>query len=197
MVAINMRMLKSLPQYNPGSALNLPKALLIEKLKTSRQPGMNNQSQSAAISFQTATLPDAPVLASFVRKYYEFDGIAFVRDQVESGLNTLLADASLGQAWLILSGAEPVGYVIFSYGFDIEFGGRLALITDLYLEPPYRHRGIGRRILEQVEAHCQGLGLHGLELQVETDNAAARALYKKFGFEAADRIPMSKRIKKP
>ena len=93
MVAINMRMLKSLPQYNPGSALNLPKALLIEKLKTSRQPGMNNQSQSAAISFQTATLPDAPVLASFVRKYYEFDGIAFVRDQVESGLNTLLADA--------------------------------------------------------------------------------------------------------
>jgi diamine N-acetyltransferase len=197
MVAINMRMLKSLPQYNPGGALNLPKPLLIEKLKTGRRTGMKNQSQSAAVSFRIATLSDASLLAAFVRKYYEFDGIAYVRNQVESGLKTLLADASLGQAWLVLSGAEPVGYVIFSYGFDIEFGGRLALITDLYLEPPYRHQGIGRRILEQVEAHCRSLGLHGLELQVETNNAAARALYKKFGFGAADRIPMSKSIKTP
>ena len=29
----------------------------------------------------------------------------------------------------------------------------------------------------------------------ENDNTEARALYKKFGFQASDRIPMSKRIK--
>ncbi len=159
---------------------------------------MNNQNQpTARISFRTATPADAALLASLVGKYYEFDGIRYVTDEVESGLSILLTDPSLGQAWLVLSGSQPAGYVIFTHGFDIEFGGRLALITDLYLEPDYRGRGIGRRVLEQVEVHCRSNGLRGLELQVETNNAEARALYARFGFEAADRIPMSKRIKTP
>lgn len=159
---------------------------------------MNHQSQPAAdITFRTATPSDAPVLASFVRKYYEFDGIHYLPDEVEAGLNALLANPSVGQAWLVLGGTQTVGYVIFTYGFDIEFGGRLALITDLYLEPPCRRRGIGRHILEQIEVFGRSIGLRGLELQVESDNAEARALYNKFGFEAADRIPMSKRIKLP
>jgi diamine N-acetyltransferase len=159
---------------------------------------MVNQSQSgAAVSFRTATPADAVLLASLVRKYYEFDGIRYAPHEVEPGLDILLADPSLGQAWLVLNGSQPVGYVIFTHGFDIEFGGRLALITDLYLEPDYRRRGIGRRILEHVEAYCRSNGLRGLELQVETDNSEARALYAKFGFEAADRIPLSKRIKAP
>jgi diamine N-acetyltransferase len=159
---------------------------------------MSDETKSTAgITFRTATPPDLPLLASLVRKYYEFDGIRHVADEVESGLNTLLADSSIGQAWLVLSGTQTAGYVIFTYGFDIEFGGRLALITDLYLESPFRGRGIGRRILEHIEAHCRSIGLRGLELQVETDNTEARALYIKFGFEAADRIPMSKRVKMP
>lgn len=159
---------------------------------------MSNQNQSdAAISFRTATPADAALLASLVRKYYEYDAIHYVPEEVESGLNTLLADPSLGQAWLILDGSQPVGYVIFTHGFDIEFGGRLALITDLYLEPGHRRQGIGRRVLEHIEVYCRNNGLRGLELQVETRNTAARALYARFGFEAADRIPMSKRIKSP
>ena len=159
---------------------------------------MNHHSHSAAdISFRTAKPSDAPLLASFVKKYYEYDGISYAAAEVTTGLNTLLADSSIGEAWLVLSGMKPVGYVIFTYGFDIEFGGRLALITDLYLEPPYRGKGIGRQLLEQIESHGRSIGLRGLELQVESDNSEARALYYKFGFEAADRIPLSKRIKKP
>jgi ribosomal protein S18 acetylase RimI-like enzyme len=157
---------------------------------------MDIQSKSSGhVSFRTAILADAAVLAAFVKRYYEFDGITYVADEVETGLRTLLNDAFLGQAWLILGGSEPVGYLIFTYGFDIEFGGRLAIITDLYLEAAHRGRGIGRKALEHVETFGRSIGLCGLELQVETDNIEARGLYRKFGFEAAERIPMSKRIK--
>lgn len=151
--------------------------------------------QSQAISFRTATIADLATVADLVRQYYEFDHIQHDAEEVHSGLTALLTDPTLGQAWLVLDGSQPVGYVIFTYGFDIEFGGRLALITDLYLGPDYRRQGIGTRLLEHIEAFCQTAGLRGLELQVETDNTEARGLYKKFGFEAADRIPLSKRIK--
>jgi ribosomal protein S18 acetylase RimI-like enzyme len=147
------------------------------------------------VNFRTATIADVEVLRNLVKQYYEFDQIPYAPAEIESGLQVLLTDGSLGQAWLVLNGTTPVGYVIFTYGFDVEFGGRLATITDLYLEPGHRGRGIGGKVLQHVEAFCRSLGLRGLELQVETDNAEARALYKKFGFQPADRIPMSKRIK--
>jgi GNAT superfamily N-acetyltransferase len=147
------------------------------------------------ISFRTATISDLAALQNLVRQYYEFDQIPYVSDEIESGLRILLTDGSLGQAWLILHGTQPMGYLIFTYGFDIEFGGRLATITDLYLEPRHRRQGLGGKVLHHVEAFCRGIGLRGLELQVENDNTEARALYKTFGFQPADRVPMSKRIK--
>jgi ribosomal protein S18 acetylase RimI-like enzyme len=157
---------------------------------------MENRLQSSGhISFRTATIADLPALENLVGKYYAFDQIAHDAGEVHFGLTALIADASLGQAWLVLEGQQPVGYVIFTYGFDIEFGGRLATITDLYLEPSHRGRGIGRKVLEHIEEFCRTTGVRGLELQVERDNAEARRLYNKFGFQSADRIPMSKRIK--
>jgi GNAT superfamily N-acetyltransferase len=147
------------------------------------------------ISFRTATVADLTTLQNLVKQYYEYDQIPYVPEEIESGLWALLNDGSLGQAWLVLHGSQPVGYVIFTYGFDIEFGGRLATITDLYLEPGHRRQGLGGKILHHIETFCRSIGLRGLELQVENDNAEARALYQKFGFQPADRIPMSKRIK--
>jgi GNAT superfamily N-acetyltransferase len=147
------------------------------------------------MTLQTATLADLAVLQDLVGKYYEFDHIRHDAPEVQSGLATLLADPSLGQAWLVLDGTSPVGYVIFTHGFDVEFGGRLATITDLYLEPGHRGKGVGRKILERVEDYCRTAGVRGLELQVERDNTEARGLYAKFGFQSADRVPMSKRIK--
>jgi ribosomal protein S18 acetylase RimI-like enzyme len=147
------------------------------------------------VSFRTATIADLPALECLVGKYYAYDQIAHEAAEVHSGLAILLSDASPGQAWLVLDGLQPVGYVIFTYGFDIEFGGRLATITDLYLEPSYRGKGIGHKILEHIEEYCRMAGLRGLELQVERDNVEARGLYQKFGFQSVDRIPMSKRIK--
>jgi ribosomal protein S18 acetylase RimI-like enzyme len=175
----------------------LPKQAAAEKLKaTGKTKYMEIQLQTGEnISFRTATIADTEALQNLVKQYYEFDQILYVSDEIESGLQALLGDDSLGQAWLILHGTQPVGYIIFTYGFDIEFGGRLATITDLYLEPDHRRQGLGGKVLHHVEVFCRGIGLRGLELQVESDNTEARALYKKFGFQPADRTPMSKRIK--
>ena len=134
------------------------------------------------------------VLLDFIAKYYAFDAIAFDRDAVRRGARELLANPLLGGAWLVCDGERVGGYVIIAFGIDLEFGGRQATITDLYLDEDMRRRGVGTKTLQFVEGMLRDMGIHALELQVEEDNTEARAFYRRNGFEAHARIPLSKRL---
>jgi ribosomal protein S18 acetylase RimI-like enzyme len=146
------------------------------------------------IMFKQATEADANRLTDLIRQYYDYDQIPFDEAEIRSGLNDFLTDPSLGRAWLMVRDLKSVGYIILTFGVDLEVGGRMGWITDLYLEPEYRRKGYGGKALIHVEEFCRTLGLRALELLVERDNVEAQALYKSFGFRAYDRFPMSKRI---
>jgi ribosomal protein S18 acetylase RimI-like enzyme len=112
-------------------------------------------------------------LLAFVAKYYRFDGIAFDRDAVSRGVREMLGNPSLGKAWLICDGERAVGHVVVAFSIDLEFGGRQATITELYLDEEVRRRGFGTQTLGFVEGILREMGIHALELQVEEDNAEA------------------------
>ena len=154
----------------------------------------NLELNDAEISFKLATEADTETLVNFIRKYYEFDHIPFHEEEIRSGLPVFLRDDSFGRSWLVLLRGQLVGYTILTYGYDLELGGRLATITDLYFEPEYRGKGLGRRTLNHIEDFCRSSGVLALELRVERNNPRAFTLYKSFGFGVHDRIPMSKRI---
>jgi ribosomal protein S18 acetylase RimI-like enzyme len=151
----------------------------------------------AAPRWAVVAAGDADKLVEFIRRYYEYDGIPFHREEIRAGLGELLKDPAPGRAWFIKRGNETVGYVIIGYDFDLEVGGRLATITDLYLDPAHRRQCLGRKTLEFVADFCRSTGVRALQLQVERDNAEAQALYTSFGFQAADRIPMCVRLLPP
>jgi GNAT superfamily N-acetyltransferase len=130
----------------------------------------------------------------FVEAYYAFDAIPFDRTAIRNAALELLAHPSLGRAWLIEHEGHPVGHVVLSFGFDLEFGGRQATITELFLAPASRSRGLGRATLHFIENVLRGHGIGALELQVERDNVEARAFYEHVGFEASARLPLSKRV---
>ncbi len=142
------------------------------------------------IKFKRATRAHVGSLLRLVEKYYRFDHIPFHRAKIRAGLKLLLSKNSFGRAWLIDAEGQTAGYVVLTFGFDYEFGGRTALITDLYLEPTFRGRGLGRRALDHVEAFCRKAGIAAMELQVEHKNRRAARLYRSFGFEPLPRIPM-------
>src|ERR1700722_5722270 len=134
------------------------------------------------ISFKLATEADAEILVNFIRKYYEFDHIPFHEKEIRSGLPAFLRDDSYGRSWLVRHRGNAVGYTILTYGYDLELGGRLGTITDLYFEPEYRGKGLGRKTLNHIEEYCRSSGVLALELRVERNNPKAFALYKSFGF---------------
>jgi N-acetylglutamate synthase len=55
-------------------------------------------------------------------------------------------------------------------------------ITAVEVDPGYRRRGLGRAVTGALAAAAVRRGATGLYLQVEDDNAAARALYRQAGF---------------
>lgn len=146
------------------------------------------------VKFKPACFTNLQMLKRLIKSYYAFDHIPFRDEEVKVGLHALIGDPSLGRAWLIMNGKTTAGYVIVIFWFDLEFGGRAALITDLYLTPAHRRKGFGRTALRFVEGFCRKAGINTLELQVERSNTAAQAFYAANGFCSHARIPMSKHL---
>ena len=147
------------------------------------------------VFIRPATVADTNALARLIRRYFDFDHIPFDATAIRSGLKTMFKDKSVGQAFLITTESKPIGYTILTNSFDLEFGGAIAVMTDLYLEPEYRRLGIGKKTIRFLEQLCRKNGKCALELQVERDNAPAISFYKRQGFVAYSRIPMSKRLR--
>ena len=145
-------------------------------------------------SFRTAAAADADRVLALIGEYYAYDGIAFDATRIAPALRELLTDDSLGRVLLFELGGETAGYLIATFAFDLEYGGRMAVITDFYLREPFRHRGIGTLAMEHLAGLCPSLGVRALELQVERDNPEAQSFYSKQGFRALDRIPMNRRL---
>ena len=147
------------------------------------------------IGIHAASLRDMAALLRYIKAYYRFDRISFSHEAIRAGLLLLLKEQMLGRAWLIRARRKSIGYLLLTFGFDLEFGGRQATVTDFYIDGRYLRKGVGRKALMEVEEFCRACGVKALELQVTRKNARALAFYKQLGFEAYDRVPMSKRIR--
>jgi GNAT superfamily N-acetyltransferase len=143
---------------------------------------------------KAAQLSDIEVLMGFMRNYYEFDQIPLDEAAAYKALEQLLQGDPLGRAWLIYGDDKPVGYVVLTLGFSLEYHGRDAFIDEIYIGEAYRGRGIGTKIFTLVEAEARALGVQALHLEVERNNHKARSFYGKIGFKDNDRLLLSKRI---
>lgn len=114
-----------------------------------------------------------------------------------ASMAALLADPSLGRAWLVAAGGQPVGYAVLTFVHSIEFGGRCGFVDELYVEPAARGRGVGRRALELVAAEARSLGVRVLLLEVSPENERAERLYRAAGFGERKYRLMAKRLEAP
>jgi ribosomal protein S18 acetylase RimI-like enzyme len=125
------------------------------------------------------------------------EGIVISDELLEAALRRLLEDASLGGVWLVETNAVRadgvIGYAIFTFGYDLEFGGRDAYMTELWIDERERGRGIGSAVIDLLAGELRARDVRALHLQVRSDNPAAR-LYERSGFVASPRVVMTRRL---
>jgi ribosomal-protein-alanine N-acetyltransferase len=64
-----------------------------------------------------------------------------------------------------------------------------ALLTLLAVHPNIRRRHIGSQLLRWLHKSARVAGCEHIELQVRSDNLAARRFYQKFGYQEEALIP--------
>jgi ribosomal protein S18 acetylase RimI-like enzyme len=146
-----------------------------------------------AVEIREARAQDLPALLRMMRSLAEHPpAIPFDSGEARAALETFLARAELGQAWLLWLGERPAGYVILTLGYSFEFRGRDAFIDELYIEPEFRRMGLGRRAMEFVEERARALNVNALHLEVDRGNDSAVELYRRTGYEDHGRHLMTK-----
>lgn len=76
----------------------------------------------------------------------------------------------------IIHEEEDVGFVFFSCS------AKLLHIHEFYIIPSYRSRGIGKRVLDELEAMAKQQGLTYTTLCVSNANPRAAAMYQQQGY---------------
>jgi diamine N-acetyltransferase len=146
-------------------------------------------------TFTVATPDDIPTLLQFMREYYEFDHLRFDERVARAALERMVSDATLGCIWLIRYAGEPVGYLVLTFGYSLEYGGRDAFVDEVYIRSSHRGKGIGTAALKFAEEQCRALDVRALHLEVERANTNAYGVYRNFGFVDHDRFMMTKIIR--
>lgn len=103
---------------------------------------------------------------------------AFAREQMVAGLRAHpMATVLFG-----FVDDEPVGVAVCVWSFST-FGGKASVnVHDLAVLPDHQGRGIGTRLLEEVEARARVRDCCKMTLEVNDANEGAKRLYESFGF---------------
>jgi ribosomal protein S18 acetylase RimI-like enzyme len=149
------------------------------------------------------------------------EGITVAPDALEAALRALLADPVLCGVWLgerivapggasaplidppppdpddapppVDATATTIGYAIVTFGYDLEFAGRDAWLTELWIDDASRNTGAGGTALALLDTELRSLGVRALHLQVRPENPALR-LYERAGFERSPRLILTRRL---
>ncbi len=145
------------------------------------------------VQLRRATPGDFDAVLRRTRALNADEGIEIEDAALEPAIRRLLADPGLGGCWLIERGGEPIGHAVVTFGYDLEFGGRDAFLTELWVDPAERGRGAATAALALLDGELRALEVRALHLGVRPENPAVR-LYERAGFVASPRIFMTRRL---
>ena len=109
-------------------------------------------------------------------------------------LDGLMAHAERGAVLVAMVDGRVVGIAALSAMWTLEHGGPAMWLEELYVEPPFRSRGIGRVLLVAAGDVARARGALTLDLEVDATHERAANLYAREGFQRLARIRWLRRL---
>jgi ribosomal protein S18 acetylase RimI-like enzyme len=107
----------------------------------------------------------------------------YLRESWEDAWSDLAQTVREGVALLAEDDGRTVGFVFCVLG---DRGRRTAHVTDIYVRPEARNKGVGRALLAGILEPARAAGLEHVSLEVLIRNSDARRLYERLGFAPMD-----------
>ncbi len=137
---------------------------------------------------------DLDRLSALVADFHASRGMTRDEATLGAGLMPLLAGSPHGAAYLMGPARAPIGYVVVTFGWSLEFGGLDALIDEIYIRPAVRGRGIAREVLTALPGALGRAGIRAIHLEIGRDDAESRRFYARAGFVARENALLMTRV---
>lgn len=131
-----------------------------------------------------ATESDVPLILSFVRKLAEYEKLANRVVANEATLrDSLFGARPAAEVMLAYLGTRAAGFAVFFENFSTFAGRRGVYLEDLFVEPEFRSKGIGKALLMRLAQLTRQRGGGRLDWAVLNWNKPAIGFYRKLGAE--------------
>ncbi len=140
-----------------------------------------------ADGLRLATAADQAAVLGIMEQFYAEEGYPWDAAAAGRALAGLLTAPDWGAVLVIERAGDIEAYAVLTFGYSLEYHGRLGLLDELFVAPALRGQGLGQRLIQAAALRCRDAGLATLHLEVEGRNARARALYERLGFRDAGR----------
>lgn len=147
-------------------------------------------------TFKPLEIADIEIITQMMQDFYAIDNYPMDIEVAKTLFQEFISNENLGKSWLIYSENEIVGYIILTFIFSFEYGGKIAFIDELFIKETARGKGFGKEVIRFIQQEVPKLSLKLLYLEVEPHNENAQKLYLAHDFELHNRKLMKYKVTK-
>jgi len=133
-------------------------------------------------------------LLTMVEAFHAEEDLETSPDQRRAGIAPLLEGIPYGAVYIIGPTRAPIGYIVVTFGWSVEFGGMDGFVDELYIRPPVRGRGLASEVLIELPKTLAQAGIKALHLEVDRNNEQAQRLYQRTRFQPRDKYMLMTKI---
>ncbi len=134
------------------------------------------------IRIERATEKDVPLILSFIKRLAEYEKLSHEVVATEEILReTLFGGRRFAEVVIAYYDDVTVGYALFFHNFSTFIGRPGMYLEDLFVEPEFRGKGIGKSLLQYLAQIAVDRKCGRLEWAVLNWNESAISFYKQLG----------------
>ncbi|MHA6325926.1 GNAT family N-acetyltransferase [Roseivivax sp. CAU 1753] len=145
-------------------------------------------------SLHLATPDDAEKLLPLVAAFHTESRFDTDLEHRTAAIAPLLEGIPHGAIWLIGPRKAPVGYIVVTFGWSVEFGGLDAIVDEVYIRPAVRRRGMGSEALNEIAKALKEAGVRALHLEVDRADEEAQRFYSRGRFKPRENYLFMSRV---
>jgi GNAT superfamily N-acetyltransferase len=134
------------------------------------------------IRIASAAESDVPLILGFIRKLAEYEKLSHLVVATEADIHSnVFGPNPVAEVLLAYWDAEPVGFALYFRNFSTFLGQAGIYLEDLFVEPEYRGKGIGKALLIRLAKIAIDRGYGRLEWAVLDWNTPSIEFYRSLG----------------
>jgi len=114
--------------------------------------------------------------------FNEFAQFEKTPEKMNNSVERMKAEKEFFNCFVAVSQGKIIGYVTWFFAY-FTWTGKAIYMDDLYVQPEFRGKGIGKELLNKVLDRAKESGCHKMHWQVSSWNQVAIDFYKSLGAE--------------